>query len=221
MFFQKDYAKPGPGVRPDEPEKTGLRRFAEILQLECVTLVKLNLLFILSSLPVSTLPAALYAMQAVVRRMVLDQDVDCLYHYRTAFTQGFKTAYPAFFLTAVPLACAACGVVSYLRLAASSPVFLLPFAFCIAVFLLTLLASTYFYPILSDGKTVREALRPALALGAGKPLRAVLAACGSYGLTLLAVLAFPISVPYLLLIGFSLPCLLGNFFTRTVLKKYL
>ena len=34
MFFQKDYAKPGPGVRPDEPEKTGLRRFAEILQLE-------------------------------------------------------------------------------------------------------------------------------------------------------------------------------------------
>lgn len=119
MFFQKDYAKPGPGVRPDEPEKTGLRRFAEILQLECVTLVKLNLLFILSSLPVATLPAALYAMQAVVRRMVLDQDVDCLYHYRTAFTQGFKTAYPAFFLTAVPLACAACGVVSYLRLAAS------------------------------------------------------------------------------------------------------
>jgi hypothetical protein len=27
-------------------------------------------------------------------------------------------------------------------------------------------------------------------------------------------------VPYLLLMGFSVPCLLGNFFLRTVLKQY-
>lgn len=51
MFFRKDYAAPGPGIDPDEPEKTGVSRLVEIFSIECVTLVKLNLLFILSCLP--------------------------------------------------------------------------------------------------------------------------------------------------------------------------
>lgn len=220
MFFWKDYAKPGPGIDPDAPEKTGLRRFAEILQLECVTLVKLNLLFLISSLPVVTLPAALYAMQSVIRRMIEDQPVDCFYHYRTAFARHWKKAYAAFFLTALPLLLSGCGVLTYLRFAVSNPLFFLPFALCSTVFLLTLLASTYFYPILSTGKTVREALRPVLVLAAGRPLRAVLAVFFGYGLLLAAVLAFPLSVPFLLLIGFSVPCLLANFFTRTVIRQY-
>ena len=35
-----------------------------------------------------------------------------------------------------------------------------------------------------------------------------------------AVLAFPLSAIYLIFIGFSLPCLLANFYVRTVLKRY-
>ena len=34
-----------------------------------------------------------------------------------------------------------------------------------------------------------------------------------------AVLEFPISGIYLLLIGFSVPCLLGGFFIRTELRR--
>lgn len=220
MFFRKDYATPGPGIDPDEPEKTGVRRFLEILQLECVTLVKLNLLVILSSLPLVTLPAALYAMQAVVRRMILDQPVDFFYHYRTAFVQGWKKAYPAFLLVALPLVLSGCGMAVYLRFAAENAFFFLPFVFCSTVFLLTLLSSAYFYPLLTTGMGVREALRPAVALGAGRPLRALIATLCVYGITALAVLAFPLSVPYLFLIGFSVPCLLGQFFTRTVIRQF-
>ena len=149
MFFRKDYAAPGPGVDPDEPEKTGVARLAEILSLECVTLVKLNLLFLLSCLPV----------------------------------------------------------------------LFLPFMLCSTVFLLTLLASTYFYGLLTTERSVRECLRLSLILGAGRPLRAVLAALAVYGMLLFSVLEFPLSGIYLLLIGFSGPCLLGGFFIRTVLKR--
>ena len=59
-----------------------------------------------------------------------------------------------------------------------------------------------------------------LLLGLGRPLRAVLAALCWYGSLFTAVMAFPLSGAYLLLIGFSVPCLLGNFFLRTVLKPY-
>ena len=110
-----------------------------------------------------------------------------------------------------------CGI---LRNTAEHPVLLLLFALCTTAFFVTTLASTYLYGLLCSGKLLRDAVKPALILGVGKPLRATLAALCYYGLFLLAVLYFPFSGLYLLLFGFSLPCLLGNFYIRTVLKQY-
>ena len=103
VFFHHDYSTPGPGVAPDAPEKTGFARFFEIVQLECMSLLKLNLLFLLSALPVVTIPPALFAMNQVVRRMVLDQPVDCFYHYRQAFRRYWRVSYPAFLTVAAAL----------------------------------------------------------------------------------------------------------------------
>ena len=64
------------------------------------------------------------------------------------------------------------------------------------------------------------ALRLALALGVGKPLRPLLSALVGYGLLLFGILQLPISLIYVLALGFSLPCLLGNFFLRTLLRDY-
>lgn len=220
MFFKKDYATPGPGIDPDAPEKTGVARFVEILSLECVTLVKLNLLFLVSCVPVVTIPAAVFAMNQVVRMMVLDQPVLCFYHYSVAFRKCWKRGLAAFVLTAGPLAVAGVGMWFYLSRAMTQPVFLAPFVLCSTVFLVTMLASTYLYGLLTTGRPLRKSVRLALLLGVGRPLRGVLAALSVYGTLAVAILAFPISGIYLLLIGFSVPCLLGNFFTRTVLKQF-
>ena len=220
MFFHNDYAEPGPGVNPDAPEKTGAARLIEILQLECVTLFKLNLLFVASCIPLITIPAAVFAMNQVIRRMILDQTVDCFYHYRLAFQGYWKQAYAAFFLTVLPLFCAGFGAAFYLRRAGSNFLLFLPFMVCSTVFLVTVLASSYFYGVLSTGRGLREALRLALPLGLGKPARAAASALCVYGSLTASLLAFPISLGYLLLIGFSAPCLLGNFFIRTVLREF-
>lgn len=219
MFFRKDYAKPGPGVDQDEPEKTGAARLAEIFSIECVTLVKLNLLFLVSCLPIVTIPAAVFAMNHVTRRMILDQPVTLLYHYKTAFKTAWKRAYAAFFTVAAPLVFSACGAWFYLSRAMAQPVLLAPFTLCSTVLLVTLLASPYFYGLLTTERSFRECLRLSLLLGAGRPLRGILAALAVYGSLVFAVLEFPISGIYLLLIGFSVPCLLGGFFIRTELKR--
>jgi uncharacterized membrane protein YesL len=220
LLFRKDYAKPGPGIDPDEPEKTGPARMLQILQIECVTLLKLNLLFLVTCIPIVTIPPALFSMNQVVRRMVLDQPVDCLYHYRMAWKENWKRAYAAFFLTALPLVISGYGVWFYLQQAGGNLLFFLPFMLCSTVFLVVLLSSTYLYGIVGPGRSMRESVRLAVMLGVGKPLRAVLAVLCYYGLLLFAILEFPLSIAYLLLIGFSVPCLLGNFFLRTVLKQY-
>ena len=219
MFFRKDYAAPGPGVNPDEPEKTGAARFAQILSIECVTLVKLNLLFLVSCVPLVTIPPAVFAMNRVVRMMVLDQPVTCFYHYRTAFKTYWKRGYAAFLLTIVPLVLSGCGMWFYLSRAMANFLLFLPFMLCSTVFLLTLLASTYFYGLLATERSFRECLRLALLLGGARPVRAVLAALSVYGSLLAAVLYIPLSLIYLVLIGFSVPCLLGHFFIRTELKR--
>lgn len=220
MFFRKDYAAPGPGVNPDDPEKTGVARFAQILSLECVTLVKLNLLFLVSCVPVVTIPAAVYAMNQVVWMMILDQPVTCGYHYKTAFRRHWKLGTAAFFLIAVPLAFSLCGMWFYLSRAGENVLMFLPFMLCSTVFLLTVLASAYFYGLLSTERSVGECARLALALGIGRPLRGTAAALAVYGSLAAAVLEFPLSGIYLILVGFSLPCLLGGFFVRTELRRF-
>lgn len=220
MFFGRDYSTPGPGIDPNAPEKTGFARFIEILTLEASTLLKLNLLFLVTSIPVVTIPLAVFGMNQVIRKMMLDQPVLCFYDYRTAIKQFWKQAYTAFLITAVPLVISGVGACFYLRRAEHSAVMLVPFAVCSTVFLVTLLASTYLYGVLSTGEGIRRAVPLSLVLGLGKPLRAVLAALFYYGPLIAAILAFPISGIYLLLIGFSVPCFVGNFFLRTVIKKY-
>ena len=219
-MFRKDYSVPGPGIEPDAPEKTGLARFFEILQLECGDLLKLNLLFLLSCLPVITLPPALFAMNQVVRKMVLDEPVDCFYHYRTAFRTYWRQGYAAFAAGILPLILSAGGLLFYLNRAGGNPLFFLPFMLCSTVFLASLLSVPYLYGLLGAGYALRPAVGLALALGIGRPARSVPAALGGCALGTAGVLAFPVSGVYLLFIGFSFPCLLCNFFIRTILNQY-
>ena len=222
MFLQSDYndlMPPEPEGDEASPEKTGLSRFLEIMGNHCGALLKVNLLFLLGCIPVVTIPLSLFALNRAVRRMVLGQPVRCFRDCWETFRRDWRRGYLAFLLTALPLGCAGYGMWFYLDYAASSPLLFLPVLVCSTIFLVTLLSSGCLYGLLDSGKSVKECVRLALLAGVAKPLRTVPAALCSYGLPAAAVLLFPLSGLYLLLIGFSLPCLLGNFYLRTVLQQ--
>ena len=121
----------------------------------------------------------------------------------------------------IPLAGAGYGAGFYLRFASSNVVFYLPFMFCATIFLAALLAAGYLYGLLADGRPLgKETVLLAVKLGLGKPLRSILAAVSWYGTLAAGLLWFPLSGIYLLLIGFSIPCFLWQFFIRTVLEKF-
>ena len=224
MFFQSDDSDLMPPEVEDggeAPEKTGFARVLELVSGQCGALLKANLLFLLGCIPVVTIPLSLYAMNRVMLRVVRDQPVKCLREYWEAFRRDWKRGYLAFLLTAAPLGLAGCGMWFYLSRAALNLLFFLPFLVCSTVFLMTLLSSGYLYGLLDSGKRGKEAVGLALVLGVARPLRSIPAALCCYGLPLLAVLLLPLSGLYLLLLGFSLPCLLGNFFLRTLLKPYM
>lgn len=220
MLFEWNDSGPDPDLELDGPEKTGPARFWELIKGDLDKILIVNLLFLATCIPIVTIPPAVFSLHRVMWKIVQGKGVSCVRDYFAAFKQGWKGAYGAFFLTALPMGAAGYGAVFYLRRASEYPVLLAPFVFCTTIFLVTMLASTYLYGLLCGGRPLRNAIKPALMLGVAKPLRAVLAALCHYGLLLLAVLFFPFSGLYLFLIGFSLPCLLGHFYIRLVLKQY-
>lgn len=215
MFFNSDYND----LMPPHPEPDEDSSFFGLLGRGCGTLLKVNLLFLLGCVPVITLPLSLFAMNRVVHRTVRDQPVECLRMFKETFRREWKQGFLAFLLTAFPLVCAGYGMWFYLGRAGKNPLLFLPFLVCSTIFLVTLLSSGCLYGLLDSGKDLRESLRLAVLLGVAKPLRTVPAALCGYGFPLLAVLLLPLSGLYLVLIGFSLPCFIGHFLLRTLLKQ--
>lgn len=220
MFFKSDYhdlLPPESETGEALPEKKGFRRFFELLALNCGAMLKANLLFLPCCIPIVTIPLGVFALNRIMLRIVLDRPVKCFQIYKETFRRSWKQSYLAFLLTAVPLTCAGYGMWFYITRVASTPLFFLPFLVCSTIFLAALLSSGCLYGLLTGGKTLKEALRLALVIGIGKPQRTIPAALLCYGLLAVSVLAFPISALYLLLIGFALPCMIGNFFLRVIL----
>lgn len=220
MLFQKKDMIQEPVQKEDYLGKTGPALFLAMTKDELATILIVNVLFLLTCIPIATIPPALFSLHMVMRKIILGESVSCVRDYFAAFRQGWKCAYGAFFLSAVPMAAAGYGAVFYLGRSAEHSILLVLFAFCIFIFFVAALASTYLYGLLCSGNPLRETVRPALLLGISKPLRAILAALCYYGLPALAILFFPLSGIYLFLLGFSLPYLLGNFYLRTVLGQY-
>lgn len=205
MFFQEDYT----AQEPEEnlAEKTGGRRFLWVLGQEPAAVLKLNLLFLLCCLPVVTIPPALLALHRSVWTLAAGRPARAE-RFWGCVRREWRRAWAAFLLTALPLVCGGYGLVFYLRLAQGNWLLYLPFMLCSTVFFVTLLAAAYLWGMLGLGRPLdRSAVRRALAMGLGRPLRA--AAMWAYWALplLLAYLLFPLSGLYLLLIGLSVPAL--------------
>lgn len=220
MLFKRNYSIPGPGIDPDEPEKFGFTRFCEILTLECRTVLKLNVLTLFASLPLVTLPAALCAMNAVIRKMMLDQPVECVQDFRAAFAAFWKQSYIVFLLgTFVPVSTAVISFF-YARMVTSNLLYFVPCVLSLFTFVASALMSAYLYPLSATGLSVSDMLRRSLILGIAKPLRALLCFVVNTGLQFLTICFFPLTLPYILLIGLTIPCFIGQFFVRLNLRKH-
>lgn len=89
-LFQPSYLKEGPGIAKNAAPKTGIALFFEILVREFWQLLKLNMLFILGSIPVFTFGAARAALSRCTINMVRDVPNDVWDDFRQTFRQDFR-----------------------------------------------------------------------------------------------------------------------------------
>lgn len=221
MSIFQSYWKEGPGVEKDAPRKRGLALFCEIFLREAWSLIELNLIFVLFSLPVVTIGPALGAMTTVTMRMVRDKNSYVWKDFVAAFRQQFRRFFLAGLLGAVLAVMVAVTVLIYLPQLSGGAAYVLPFAVAVLLCVVGGLTWIYVFPLaavtdLPLGVVVKNSLL--LGLGCLRHSVPGLVVC-----TILVgptILFFPQSVPVALFISFSLANFVASFAAWSDIRRY-
>jgi uncharacterized membrane protein YesL len=206
MRWSRDmWMKEGPGIPKDAARKHGLALFAEIICREWWEMVKLNLLFILASLPIVTIPAALAAMASVSVALVEDRNIYLGRDFYAAFRKYLWQATMAGFIVGSAIALGVNATMTYASLATGELAFAVPFAISLAatVFVCVFACHDLVLMVMRDLPLLQRLRLAALATLA-RPLPAIGAIGFCAALWLVHILLYPISVFMPATLNFSL-----------------
>lgn len=212
-FFKRQRAPEKDAAPP--PEK-GAAFFFFLLTMHSSKLFLLNIMFILFSLPVITIPAALSGMNRVCMLLVREGTCYVFSDFINEFKKSFFKSMPVFMLSAAFIGAACFCFVSSQNKAAPS------FALLIAtvlLFVFGLLVGCYAFAMLSMCKLrTRDILRNSLSLIFLEP-KADLLLTLIVGVIIIAFAGFlPVSIPFVLIL-FSLLSLISSIIVYEPLKK--
>ncbi|ARO27834.1 hypothetical protein TAL182_PE00282 (plasmid) [Rhizobium sp. TAL182] len=205
QWLRDMWTKEGPGIPKDAPAKTGLALFIETLVREWWEMVKLNILFLLASLLVATLPAALAAMARVSVALVEDRNTYLLRDFTEAFLHYFWRATAWGLALAAAFAICIYVILTYGVGARDNLILAAPLA--VALVATTFLAVTACHLIvlmvMRDLPALRL-LRLAALASVVRPLPAIVALAFNAALWLAHILFYPVSVFMPAIFNFSL-----------------
>ena len=199
------WTKEGPGIPKDVAKKHGLALFSEIVRREWWEMVKLNLLFILASLPIVTIPAALAAMASVSVALVEDRNIYLGRDFCAAFRKYLWQATMAGFILSGAIALGVHATLTYASLATEELVFAVPLAVSVAatVFFCVFACHDLVLMVMRDLPVVQR-LRLAALASLARPLPAIAAIGFVAALWLVHILLYPVSVFMPATLNFSL-----------------
>lgn len=204
QWLEAFWTKEGKGIPKDAPKKTGLALIADILRREGWELVKLNLLFLLASLPLVTLPAALFGMAHVCRLIVEDRNVYLLRDFLEAMRAHALRASLWALVTAGTISAGTYAIITYGTYARDALIYALPLTVSLVVTVLVAIASSYFVMVSVTGSgSIGLSIRQAALAALMHPLPALASLAVVALLWLAHVLFYPVSVFMPAMVNFS------------------
>ena len=203
-------------ISKDSPPKEGAALFLEVLRREFVALIKLNCAFMVFSLPLVTVPAALTALNKIMILMYRDQPVEVWEDFLAAFRAEWKRASLVGALYFPLLALSGLGLYVYSALVNN---FVL---YTVSMFVAALLviAGFYLFAMLATLEmNLRGIFKNTVLLTFIRMPQNVATLLAIVLLTLLVVLFIPYSLIIVPLCYFSLVGALSSFCAYTALAK--
>lgn len=220
-LFGGNYNKPGPGIDKNAPPKKGLALFFDIYIRAFWELIKLNLIFLLFSIPIVTIGPAYAAMSKVTMLMIRERPFFVFSDFWAAFKAEFKQSFITGLLTAVLSIMMFVGMRFYLAAAAQNQMMYALWFLLVAISFILAMACIYVYPLI-----VTVSL-PLKAIYKNAMLLSIV--CLKHSLPALLViiiigggsfLFFPFSIPIILLLLFSHISFISGFTAWPGIKKY-
>ena len=219
LFFL-DYNKEGPGVQKDAPPKKGIELFFDLFAREFTSLIKLNLFFILSCIPIVTIGPAIGAMTAVTMKMVQDEPSDLFYDFREAFKKNWRYSFISGALGVVVMFLLWWVMRFYMQ--SDGVIYNLMISFTIVIVVLIGISCIYVYPMIVKVELpLKTILKNAFLLG-------IAYIKYSFPTFLLCVAIFegsiifiPFTLPIILLFTFSFVSFISSFCAWAGIKKYI
>lgn len=211
-WLRDRFEREGPGIPKDAPVKRGLALFGQIIVREAWELFKLNLMIVVLSLPVITIPAVHAAATRICVSMVRDENVYLLRDFRDALRETFVTATIWGTGFAIALALSGYAVFIYGQLALASLTYAVPVALSLATFVFVLMLAAHFFVLLAvKPMGGRQLLRLAFIATLARPLPALGAFAFVVALWLAHIVFYPVSVFMPAVFNFSLGTLAVTF----------
>ena len=211
-WFTPRWLKAGPGIDRNAPPKHGFALLADVIARNWWELIQLNLLVILFSLPLVTLPAAIVAAARVCMLMLEDRPVYLGRDFVEALRHRFAKATLLGGLIVAVIGIALFAASTFLGAARDNLLFALPLTISTATALFAAIAACYAITLLALrdeplGLLLKRALLGALA----KPLPALAALAFVAALWVLHILFYPASLFMPTVLNFSFGMLAVTF----------
>ena len=210
------------GVSEPRPENKRVAWLLKLMFTEIGALCKLNILFLLSCIPLVTIGPAIGALSSVTIQMICERSSQPVREYLHALRDHFGKCFGAG--VAVSAVGIMLGVAAVFYWNASRGVAVL---FSIFLFISILicgffLAAAYLFPICVMTKlSLKDAIRGAWMLSLACPYHSIPAALCDGGMIVVGLMFWPLSVPLMLTLLFSTANIVISYAAWADMKKYM
>lgn len=219
LFFL-DFNKEGPGVSKNAPPKEGIALFFDIFAREFTSLIKLNLFFILSCIPIITIPPAIGAMTSVTIRMVQDKPSDLFYDFREAFKKNWKLSYLISFLAVTSMLFL--GWIIAFCMKSEGLIYNIVISIIVVITILIAISWIYIFPMsVSVNLSFKAIIKNSFLLSIARIKYSFLTFVFCVGLFEINILFFPLTLPIVILFTFSFISFISSFCAWDGIKKFI
>ena len=220
-FLKANFQKEGKGISKDTPEKTGFALFLETLIRELGSLIKLNFLFLLFSIPIITIPASFAALTNVSMKIARQQHVFVFSDFKESFKKNWKQSslLGIFFLLLFSLV--TISLIFYSNALPNNNFLYVPLFICNFINLLLLFSFIYSFPLLTTVKlSLKDTLKNSFLLSIISLKNTLIAIVFTIIIFSVSIFLFPFTIFAILTLSFSLTAFINSFFSWPAIQQY-
>jgi hypothetical protein len=203
----------------NEQRRTPIGLFIYLLISKLLLFILLNLLFVLTSIPLFTLPQSIYSLNKSISYILSGGEESIIKVYFKAFKMDVLYSFCVGLLSIIILSGLGYAAFFY-YLNSEQWYYLFLFFLLVILFLISYSIFMYSYLMLISVKLpLKSILKNAIILTFSFPKESIVGTVGSLSVLVLGSLYFPYSTPFLLLLVFSISCFISSFFCLSVIQK--